>query len=323
MSRVQVAAPARLHMGMFDLAGTLGRRFGGIGTAISWPQVIVEAAKSDELHVEASTDGPHVEKARLYAQRYLQANDIQTGASLSIRAHIPAHVGLGSGTKLALAVGQALATLYGKTTRAQGADPYLLAKQVGRSSRSAIGLWTFAQGGFVVEGGQWPDCEDSAPLLARYAMPASWRCVLAIPHTSPGLSGQKEHEAFQQLAPPREQAAAITHVVLMSLLPALVEERLPEFGAALTQLQQLVGESFSPIQGDRFANPLSGEMVATMLEWGAAGAGQSSWGPAVYGLVEGDEEGERLKEHVRKQLAGRGSVRLVKFDNDGVRVQYL
>lgn len=314
MNRIRVAAPARLHMGMFDLAGTLGRRFGGIGATIDWPQVIIEAAVSDELQVE----GPDCDRARLYAQRYLQANDIQRGASISIMEEIPAHVGLGSGTKLALSVAYALATLYGKTT-----DPYVLAQTVGRSSRSAIGLWTFDQGGFVVEGGQWPDREDVAPMLVRYPMPASWRCVLAIPHTSPGLSGQKEHEAFQQLSPPREQAAAITHLVLMSLLPALVEERLDEFGAALTELQRLVGESFSPIQGDRFANPLSAEMIDVMLDWGAAGAGQSSWGPAVYGLVEGDEQGQRLKEHAQVQLAGRGTVRLVEFDNDGVEVQYL
>lgn len=314
MNRIRVAGPARLHMGMFDLAGSLGRRFGGIGATIDWPQVVIEADLSDELRV----DGPDCDRARLYAQRYLQANDIMTGATLTILEDIPAHVGLGSGTKLALTVASALATLYGKTT-----DPYVLAQDVGRGSRSAIGLWTFAQGGFVVEGGQWPDREDVAPLLVRYPMPASWRCVLAIPHASPGLSGQKEHEAFQQLAPPREQAAAITHLVLMSLLPALVEERLAEFGEALTKLQRLVGESFSPIQGDRFASPLSAEMIAEMLDWGAVGAGQSSWGPAVYGLVEGDEQGRQLKEHLQRQFAGRGAVHLVEFDNDGVQVQYL
>jgi len=314
MNRIRVAAPARLHMGMFDLAGTLGRRFGGIGATIERPQIIIEAALAGDLQV----DGPDSDRALLYAQRYLQANDIQTGASLFVQEAIPAHAGLGSGTKLALTVAYALATLYGKTT-----DPYVLAHTVGRSSRSAIGLWTFAQGGFVVEGGQWPERDDVAPLLVRYQVPDSWRCVLAIPHTSPGLSGQKEHEAFQQLSSSPEQAAAITHLVLMSLLPALVEDRLPEFGEALTRLQRLVGESFSPIQGDRFASPLSSQMIAAMLEWGAAGAGQSSWGPTVYGLVEGDEQARRLEAYMQTRFAGEGAVSVVNFDNDGVRVQYL
>jgi beta-RFAP synthase len=138
-----------------------------------------------------------------------------------------------------------------------------------------------------------------------------------------GLSGEMEDEAFQNISPSREQAAAISHTVLMALLPALAEGQLAEFGAALTQVQRLVGECFSPVQGDRFANPLSAELIERMLEWGAAGAGQSSWGPTVYGLVEGEDQGHSLKAYVQTMLDGRGEVNLVTFDNDGVQVQYL
>ena len=314
MSRIRVLAPARLHMGMFDLGGSLGRRFGGIGAAIDQPQVILEAAVDQRLRVE----GSDADRAQLYAQRYLVAHGIKTGARLSIEKNIPPHVGLGSGTKLALAVAYALATLY-----EQPLDPYVLAQTVGRSSRSAIGLWTFARGGFVVEGGRWTDGEDPAPLLMHYPMPATWRCVLAVPQDSPGISGETEKEAFNQLSSPPEQAAEIAHVVLMALLPALVEGRINEFGSALTRIERLVGESFSPIQGDNFANPQSTELVEAMLKWGAAGAGQSSWGPTVYGLVEGQEQGKLLEAHVRSLLGDQGMVRLVEFDNDGVQVQYL
>ena len=34
MKTVRVEAPARLHWGMFDISGSLGRRFGGLGVAI-------------------------------------------------------------------------------------------------------------------------------------------------------------------------------------------------------------------------------------------------------------------------------------------------
>lgn len=314
MNGIRVVAPARLHLGMFDPAGTLGRQFGGIGVAIGRPQVVLEAKIGREL----SADGPGASRVQTFAQRYLAANGIQTGAHLSVKENIPGHVGLGSGTKLALAVAHALATLYDQTL-----DPAILAQAVGRGSRSAIGLWTFAQGGMVVEGGQWPDRDDLAPLLMRYPMPASWACVLAVPEGAHGLSGEVEDEAFQNISPSREQAATISHVVLMSLLPALAEGRLDEFGPALTQVQRLVGECFSPVQGDRFANPVSAELIEGMLDWGAAGAGQSSWGPAVYGLVEGRDQGQALKEHVQTMLGDRGWVELVAFDNDGVRVQYL
>lgn len=314
MNKIRVVAPARLHLGMFDPGGTLGRRFGGIGVALRQPQVVLEAQIGQDLTVDGSGAG----RVQLFAQRYLEAYGIQTGAHLSIKENIRSHVGLGSGTKLALAVAHALATLYDQTV-----DPIVLAQAVGRGSRSTIGLWTFAQGGLVVEGGQWPDRDDLAPLLMRYPMPASWHCVLAVPQGNHGLSGQTEDEAFQNISPSREQAAAIAHVVLMAFLPALAEGQLDEFGAALTQVQRLVGECFSPVQGDRFANPLSAELIGAMLEWGAAGAGQSSWGPTVYGLVDGEDQGQSLKAHVQTMLDGQGEVDLVAFDNDGVRVQNL
>ena len=108
MNRIRVIAPARLHLGMFDPGGTLGRRFGGIGVALRRPQVVLEAQTGQILTV----DGPGADRVRLFAQRYLEAYGIRTGAHLSIEENIPSHVGLGSGTKLALAVAHAVQCPY-------------------------------------------------------------------------------------------------------------------------------------------------------------------------------------------------------------------
>ena len=56
-----------------------------------------------------------------------------------------------------------------------------------------------------------------------------------------------------------------------------------------------------------------------MLAGGAAGAGQSSWGPAVYGFVEGDAAARALAGRIERRLAGRGLVLPVAFDNTGAR----
>ncbi len=314
MKKVYVKAPARLHLGMFDLNGTLGRRFGGLGVAIAKPAVILEASQSDTL----TAAGPAAGRVLEFARQYLTNTGLQGGAHFELEQTIPAHVGLGSGTKLGLAVAQALAALYD-----QSDEPYGLAQAVGRGVRSAVGLWTFAQGGFVVEGGQHPHSEGPAPLLLRYPMPKNWFCVLAVPAQAPGLSGQAEASAFAHLNVTADQAARITHVVLMSLLPALVEAQLAEFGAALTQVQRLVGDCFSPVQGGQFGNPRSTELIEALLRWGAAGAGQSSWGPAVYGLVGNEEQGRQLAGQAEELLAGQGWVELVAFDNRGVQVELL
>jgi beta-ribofuranosylaminobenzene 5'-phosphate synthase len=119
--------------------------------------------------------------------------------------------------------------------------------------------------------------------------------------------------------PAPERSAVIAQLVLTSLLPALVERELEEFGAALTRVQQLVGDSFAAAQGGRF-HPRAGPLVDALLGFGAAGAGQSSWGPAVYGVVGSEAAGRELARRMQ-DVVGEGSVELVAFDNRGARVE--
>jgi beta-RFAP synthase len=159
-----------------------------------------------------------------------------------------------------------------------------------------------------------------APLLAQYPVPEEWRAVLVVPRPEPGMSGVAEEEAFRRLVPSAERSSAIAELVLTSLLPALVERDLEEFGAALTRVQQLVGDAFAAVQGGRF-HPRASALVEALLRGGAAGAGQSSWGPAVYGVVGGEAAGRELARRMEDVVDGGGSVELVTFDNRGARVE--
>jgi beta-ribofuranosylaminobenzene 5'-phosphate synthase len=311
MTTVRVEAPARLHMGMLDAAGGPARRFGGFGVALSRPAAVVEASPSDDV----SAEGPDAERALAVARRCRDALGLEGGARVRVLEAIPAHVGLGSGTKLALAVTAALAELAGQTP-----EPGAIARAAGRGARSAVGLWTFVLGGLVVEGGVRQGVEQPAPLVARHDMPEEWRCVLVIPHAEPGLSGPAEEEAFGRLRPDSDRAALIAQLVLTSLLPGLAERDVAEFGAALTHVQRLVGESFASVQGGVF-HPRAGAVVDALLRLGAAGAGQSSWGPAVYGIVGDEQAGRELARRMEAELAGAGRVELVRFDNRGARVE--
>jgi beta-RFAP synthase len=332
MTTVRVEAPARLHMGMLDAAGDGPRRFGGLGVAVSRPAVVVEASARPVLTARSSgvagglgsarstideltAEGPDAERALAVAQRSREALGLATGAHVRVLEAIPAHAGLGSGTKLALAVTAALAALAGESP-----DPAAMARTAGRGARSAVGLWTFALGGFVVEGGRRRGVEDPAPLLMRHAMPDEWRCVLVIPAAEPGLSGAPEEAAFTELRPDPARSAEIAQLVLTALLPALVERDLPEFGAALSRIQRLVGDSFAPVQGGTF-HPQAGALVDALLRLGAAGAGQSSWGPAVYGVVGSEEQGRVVAGALEAELGAGGRVEVVRFDNRGARVE--
>src|SRR5436190_24114158 len=291
---VFVEAQARLHFGVLDLRGALGRWFGGIGAAAPAPTLLVSASPADAL----SVGGHDVDRAAAFARRLLAHHGLDGGARLWVRRALPPHAGLGSGTQLALAVARALAELYGVTT-----DARELAHAVGRGGRSAIGTWTFTGGGLVLEGGRRPESDGVAPLIARLPFPPTWRCVVAVPDSTPRISGAAEAAAFARLpSPPERDVERVAHLVLMALLPALAEADLATFGAALSAIQAMTGRWFAPVQGGTFAPGPSEELIRRMAEWGASGVGQSSWGPAVYGIVDGEDAGRRLAERVRTAL---------------------
>jgi beta-ribofuranosylaminobenzene 5'-phosphate synthase len=310
---VFVEAGARLHFGVLDLRGALGRRFGGLGAAIPSPSLLLEAARASG---GVSAEGPDSARAAEFARRFLASHGLDRGARLVVHQRIPAHSGLGSGTQLGLSVARALAELYGLP-----AEPAELARAVARGQRSAIGTWAFALGGFIVEGGRRPGEDGIAPLIGRFEVPERWRCVVAVPPGSPGLSGEAEAQAFEQLPRPAEsEVERVSHLVLMQLLPALVEGDLVSFGEALSAVQRITGAWFAPQQGGVFAPGHGAELIRQMAGWGVAGVGQSSWGPAVYGLVEGVDAGFALADRCRDFLAGKGLVYEGGFARSGARV---
>ena len=311
-STVFVEAPARVHFGMLDIGGSFGRRFGGIGAALPAPSLLIEASRARAMFA----DGPDHRRALEFARRFLAHHGIDDGVRVQVHRALPKHAGLGSGTQLALAVGRALAELYRLPT-----DAASLASATQRETRSAVGTWVFAHGGLVVEGGRRVGASGPAPLLARLSIPDSWRCVVAIPRGEVGLHGAGEAEAFARLEPSPRDAERIAHLVLLGLLPAVVESDLRTFGAALTEIQRINGSWFAAAQGGVFAHGETAALVQLMASLGAAGVGQSSWGPTAYGIVEGNEASDALAEHVRAVIPD-GVVYDGHFANVGGRVRH-
>jgi len=64
VERVRVRAPARLHFGVLDLRGVLGRRFGGMGAAVPAPALQLEAERADDY----VASGPDAERELLRAK---------------------------------------------------------------------------------------------------------------------------------------------------------------------------------------------------------------------------------------------------------------
>lgn len=288
---VSVIAPARLHFGFMDMHGGLGRHFGSLGLCLSDIFTHLTAKKSDDIVIH----GPSSNRGTEYVSRILNALKIKSGVEVTIHEEIPEHAGLGSGTQLSLAIGIAIARLYGsqKTVRE-------VATLMKRGARSGIGIGAFSKGGFLVDGGRG-EATDVPPIISHSYFPEEWRILLVFDKNVEGINGNLEKEIFQQLPPMKEDdSARICRLVLMRLLPALAEKNCTEFGSAITEIQSMVGAHFSDAQDGHYSSQQVAETMRLMLAHGATGIGQSSWGPTGFAIYPNEIEAYQALQFARK-----------------------
>ncbi|HEY4039084.1 MAG TPA: beta-ribofuranosylaminobenzene 5'-phosphate synthase family protein [Burkholderiaceae bacterium] len=316
--QIRVMAPARLHFGFIDLHGGLGRRFGSLGLAIDRPAVRLSVTRSTRTEIV----GPAAERVSQVVGALKQRYGIESTARIEVEEAIPSHAGLGSGTQITLAAAVALCALSGRPV------PVLeLARALHRGARSGIGSGVFELGGFVVDGGRG-QTDATPPVISRLPFPESWRVVLLFdPHLT-GLHGEREAMAFRDLPKfPEHQAERLARLVLMKLLPALAEERLHDFGSALTDLQQTIGDHFARAQGGRYASRRVEWALLKLAGWGAAAYGQSSWGPTGFAIFPTQAAAEaavqKLSDQREASAEGFGpqSIQIACGCNRGAQVQ--
>ncbi|MCC3245301.1 GHMP kinase [Methylocystis sp. WRRC1] len=287
-AQASVTATARLHLGFLDMNGGLGRKFGGLGLSLDSPATRLTLTRAPANRVE----GPESERAARLLEKAQAALTPDARHSLVVHEAIPAHSGFGSGTQLALAVAAALRRLEDLPH-----DPAADAAMTSRGARSGLGAGLFATGGVVVDGGRGPQTK-TPPVIARAEFPEDWRVLLVSDPTAVGLHGSDEREAFATLPPLSEAASGeLCRLVLMQALPALAERELAPFGAAVTRIQEIVGDYFAPAQGGRrYTSAKVEQLVAGLLAEGATGVGQTSWGPTGFAFVESEAAARRLVE---------------------------
>lgn len=290
---VTVVAPARLHLGFLDLNGGLGRRFGSIGLAIDHPATILTIERAQQGFAR----GLEAERAAAHIDALRERHGLSGCYGVTVKAAIPDHVGLGSGTQLALALGAGLRRLEGLA-----ADPDDDALLLQRTRRSGVGAAVFALGGVVVDGGRG-ERTATPPLLSRLDFPPAWRVLLALDPALKGNHGAKETHSFAALPQFAANASGeICRLVLIKALPALAEADLASFGAAIARIQDILGAYFAPAQGGGpFTSPKVAETMAALGRLGAQGVGQSSWGPTGFAFAASAGEAERLREAVREK----------------------
>ena len=287
MDEIVIQTPARLHFGLLDLHGGLGRIDGGIGLALEHPRTIIAARLSHICEASCPLD-PGFEQ-RLTAAIRAVCNQFELpGASVVIRERARPHSGLGSASQTLVGAGIAVSALYGLRAGAQE-----IAALVGRGGTSGIGIGAIQHGGFLLDGGHrfrrgegsktgYSPSSGSVgvpppPLLLHYNFPA-WD-VLVVNPQGEGASGDRELDLFEDACPvPASDVEKMCRILLTQMLPAVLEEDLSTFGVAMEAYQ---GYGFKVFEAET-QGPLIAECAAFLRDNDGVGVGMSSWGPTLF-----------------------------------------
>ena len=302
-----------MHAGNFDLTGDLGRLYGTVGFAIDLT-LEVEVSKAKGIVAEDKS-------AYKFAKRFVDKFSLE-GAEVKIKKEIPRFVGVGFHTTLALSIGVALSKLYNLNLTVE--DVSLL---MGRGTITAMGVYAFKTGGFIVEGGFKVDSRTKMvpPLIFHGAVPKNWFFVIAVPNESRQKIAEmreNEDEILGNLkVMPKEMSDELSRLVLIKLMPAFVEKDLKSFGEALTSFNQKLGKFWRDYQEGTYCNQVVEEGVKIMLSKGSS-ACQTSWGPTFYSIVQGKRGAENLAKELKQFLDknGGGELYVTRASNHGASV---
>ncbi|MBP2143300.1 beta-ribofuranosylaminobenzene 5'-phosphate synthase [Methanococcus voltae] len=330
---MKIISPCRIHMGLIDMNGSVGRIDGGIGATLDHPNCEISGKESNEIEIEFSNsimnNTPEEDLKSLHDRIYNSAKNVlseigQEGVYLQVNEVIPAHTGLGSGTQVSLSTGKLTSSIYGHDL-----DAYSIAKLTGRGGTSGIGVSGFEFGGFIVDGGhsfgesgEKTDYRPSsasknvkpAPLLFRHDF--NWEVVLTIPKipTEEQVSDKKEVDIFKKYCPvPEDYVNRFCRLVLMKMMPAVIENNMKSFGECINEIQGL-GFKGAEVQ-------LQNSTLKNLLKHlqNTSYSGLSSFGPTIYSLGDKKEIMEQSNEFFDKEGLD-GEIIVSKGNNTGYKL---
>ncbi|OQD59334.1 ribofuranosylaminobenzene 5`-phosphate synthase [Methanobrevibacter arboriphilus JCM 13429 = DSM 1125] len=326
-----IKTPSRLHMTLIDLNGSYGRADGGIGLTINKPNFTLrcdysesgisidfnEKITDEEIRKEA------FKKISMSAEKVISKYNFDEGFHFTVEEAYPPHSGLGSGTQMSLATAKLICEFNEKKV-----DSIQLGSILGRGGSSGIGMGAFDYGGFVVDGGH--DLKDKGgsvlpssvnpakppQLIGRYDFPEDWEIVVAISDADTTVTGMKEDDIFEKYCPvPKNDVEKLSHIIFMNLIPFLLEKNIESVGDSINIIQKL---GFKNIEVSRQSQNVR-DLMDNMRQFGAYGVGMSSFGPAIYGLI--DKHNQDVFKATQDYLGDDGIVFKTKAQNHGFEIE--
>ena len=325
-----IKTPSRLHMTLIDLNGSYGRADGGIGLTIAKPNLCLKGEESERgiaIDFNEKISNTDIKKECITkisdsANKICSYFNLDCGFHFEVEeAYLP-HSGLGSGTQLSLATAKLICEHIGKDL--SGAE---LGNIVGRGGTSGVGIFSFDKGGFIVDGGHnlkekgtfLPSAASPAKppqLIGRYDFPEDWGVFIAIPQANHSVTGDKEIDLFQKYCPvPVRDVEQLSHLIFMNLLPFLLEKDIESFGSVINKIQNL---GFKKVEVGLQPQKVK-SLMENIRELGAYGAGMSSFGPTIYGII--DKKNQDVFKATKEIIGDDGIVLMTKAQNHGYELK--
>jgi len=300
---IRVKTPCRLHFGLIDLNGKLGRINGGLGVALEQPGWEIKGWITEKINPKLSHSPSLISVINKFDKYFkTTTNDV----NFKITTKIPQHIGLGSNTQYCLAIGTILAKIH--TIEPSVVE---IANAVKRGGTSGIGVAAFDKGGIILDGGHTfgsgkqtesfkPSSVSNAsppPVIFRHNPPSNWCFVLLTPRTDQGAFGKEEIDLFSDNCPiPATEVEKLSRLILVKILPAIIEKDIQAFGEGLTEMQT----KFTRFGMSRYKKGIVSDLLNfTRKNKDVYGSGLSSFGPTVFALTDAVEKAKKIIKEVK------------------------
>lgn len=340
---LELRSASRLHFGLIELAANQPNRFGGLGLMIQSPALELQAIpihpdqtqtqnflpqQTNELDRRIQATVRHVEN--------LVAREFSTTWIFRLVSKGQLHSGLGFGTQLAASVAalvllgleyhcdrspgdpagdwELVSRTLTKTNAVSlrgGLDVQEWARWSGRGKRSAIGVHGFLFGGLIQDlGFEMTNPNEVRPINTRsQGFPPEWSIVLITNDpTCDSVVGTSIHGAAEEhlikeagaiANPNREQMLWLSD----QCMRAAADHDFSKFVTTLDSYMELASRLFESVQCGRYRDTIVASRVEAAIQSGLCAAGQSSWGPTVFGFAKTPELAQQSAHRLRSLLS--------------------
>ena len=311
---IQIISPARLHFGFLGINNNQSDNLlGGIGLSIDKFHTKITMKKNAKITVK----GKSLNKASLFLNTFCRKKKIKPNFFLNIEKSSPQHIGLGSGTQLALSIGRAVSDLSNLNLNTKK-----IAQILNRSYRSNVGLMNFKHGGFLID---LKIKNKFFTNIDKVFFPEDWKIIL-IKDTKQGLHGKNEVDAFKKIRSfPKINHIKLTDLVLFKIYPSLIEKNFDEFSKAVSKLQNVMGKYFNVFQNGVFSSLEVSNVLNFLKKENVSGYGQTSWGPTGFALFPSIKKAEEMKLKLKKRFSSCKNLEFIicSGKNSGADIQLL